>query len=129
MNPVQKAWQTAATELAIRVRSGESLLGIQDDPARLLFLPDFGGPLGAVVFVQSFEDCSTDTFDLDSPSSAGYYCSILSQESYSQFDRDHFIDTLVDWGFYGSDHYRPDWLPDSNRSEQGVDRKPDHVPS
>ena len=36
------------------------------------------------------------------------FCSLLSDESYGQFDRELFVATLNDWGWFG-DGQPPDW--------------------
>jgi hypothetical protein len=40
---------------------------------------------------------------------AGYFFSILSLETYARYRREHFIETLVDWGYFGPEECRPDW--------------------
>ena len=55
-------------------------------------------------------------FDADSEAVAeelrpyGYYLSCVNARRYSRFEREHFIETLVDWGYTGPATVRPTWL-------------------
>jgi hypothetical protein len=40
--------------------------------------------------------------DLPKTSDTDPFCSLLNDDQYGEFERDHFIDTLNDWGWFGS---------------------------
>jgi hypothetical protein len=64
-------------------------------------IQDIGGPKGTVVGVldDRLGDCRT---------AEGYYCSNLAL-SYRSYKRQHFIDTLNDWGWFGPAALPPAW--------------------
>jgi hypothetical protein len=39
----------------------------------------------------------------------GQLCSFINEESYAQYDRDLFVATLNDWGWYGDPAHAPGW--------------------
>ena len=43
------------------------------------------------------------------PEENGYYCSALNFEHYKNYDRQYFIDTLNDWGYFGDASKKPHW--------------------
>jgi hypothetical protein len=50
-----------------------------------------------------------DMSDFDTAEQFGYYCSALNPLSYANYERDSFIETLNDWGYYGADSKKPKW--------------------
>ena len=65
------------------------------------YIANFGRPKGTVVgnMGRSINDIRAEQ---------GYYSSCLS-ESYAQYNRQLFIDTLNDWGWYGEKGKEPKW--------------------
>lgn len=110
-NPVREAWFEAALDLRIRIQEPNPLEGVPDDSARVVYLPDFGGKRGAVVFVDDFGAGSRPSFDTSTKlvQAAGYFFSIVSLKVYSRYNREDFIETLVDWGYFGSPEGCPEW--------------------
>ena len=107
--PVREAWFEAALDLRIRIQEPNPLDGVPDDADRVVYLPDFGSKRGTVVFVQDFAAPTLERFGTKPLEAAGYFFSILSLESYARYKREHFIETLVDWGYFGPDESCPDW--------------------
>ena len=99
---ISRAWLEAAKDLGIRVTAPFSVQASEREPIiyEALIL-DFGGPKGTVVGVldDKLGDCRA---------THGYYCSNLSS-SYRDYGRQHFIDTLNDWGWFGPLELRPSW--------------------
>ena len=99
---ISRAWLEAAKDLEIRVTVPFAVQASDGDPiiyeAHIL---DFGGPKGTVVGVldDRLDDCRA---------TQGYYYSNLSF-SYREYGRQHFIDTLNDWGWFGPWELRPAW--------------------
>ena len=108
-HPVRDAWFEAALDLRIRIQEANPLEGVPDDGARVVYVPDFGSKRGAVVFAQDFEADSGRRFDTKPLEGAGYFFSILSLPRYSRYRREHFIETLLDWGYFGPADGCPDW--------------------
>ena len=97
------AWLTAARELGIEVVAPHTLIlpgGATIDVEA--FLPDFGGPKGAVaVALQDVQRCKL-------AAKSQHFVSHLA-ESYQVFERSRFQGTLDDWGWYGPTARRPAW--------------------
>ena len=97
-----EAWLEAGRELGIRVVAPFKLQ-TSDGTERWFeaLIPDFGGPNGTVA-----GNCNDELYDIRKQN--GYYASNL-YSSYRKFDRQHFIDTLNDWGWYGGRRQEPPW--------------------
>jgi len=99
---MSKAWLEAAKDLGIRVVAPFNVQTTDDElvtyEAHVL---DFGGAKGTVVGVldDKLRDCRAAN---------GYYCSNLAL-SYRYYERQHFIDTLNDWGWFGPSNCAPAW--------------------
>ena len=99
---IVEAWVEAGSELGIRVVAPFKLLS-EDGSDRWFeaYVRDFGGPNGTIA------GNSNDKLG-DIRQQRGYYVSNLSS-SYRKFDRQHFIDTLNDWGWFGERGKEPPW--------------------
>ena len=93
MSSVREAWFEAALDLRIRIQEPNPLEGVQDDGARVVYLPDFGSKRGAVVFAQDFEADPAERFSTKPLQLAGYFFSVLSSQGYSRYRREDFIDS------------------------------------
>jgi len=51
----------------------------------------------------------TDTTLAGDAEKEGYKWSFINRERYSVFDRETFMETLIDWGFFGPRDKRPSW--------------------
>jgi hypothetical protein len=49
----------------------------------------------------------------------GYFVSLLNPEVYCKYDRSQFIDTLVDWGYFGKPGEAPAWYKDEVAKVKG----------
>jgi hypothetical protein len=99
---ISHAWRQAASDLGIRVVAPFKLVSERGEvkwfEAHIL---DFGGPKGTVA-------CSQSSWRGDLRKSLGYYPSIL-YPTYRIYVRQLFIDTLDDWGWFGSPGDQPSW--------------------
>ncbi len=99
---ISQAWRNAAKDLGIRVVAPFAMLAAGNESITYeAYVLDFGGPKGTVVGVleDKLHDCRA---------AQGYYYSNLSA-SYRLYVRQHFINTLNDWGWYGPAELRPFW--------------------
>ena len=106
---VTEAFLVAGRDLGIDVVAPFNLIVDGQGYQFLAFLPHFGGPKGMVVAA----------IDLDSglgvaADKAGYYMSSVNVDAYGTYEREHYVDTLNDWGFYGPEGKRPSWLKPSS---------------
>jgi hypothetical protein len=101
-NAISRAWLEAAKNLEIRVAAPFAVqLPVGEPITYEAHILDFGGLKGTVVGVldDKMDDCRA---------TQGYYYSNLAP-SYRDYVRQHFIDTLNDWGWFGPAELRPAW--------------------
>ena len=104
---IAKAWREAASDLAIEVIAPYQ---ITDSSGYVLadsiaLVKHFGSPEGTVIFERHkpLDDV------LPHAEAQGRFCSMLDSLSYGRYNRDLFLDTLNDWGWYGDPKQRPTW--------------------
>ena len=113
---VVKAWLEASRDLGIRVVAPFVLTVNESEREYVALVRDFGRPKGILVAVSLCAPGSRGRIEsfaatvMSFAASAGYGCSILNAASYSTYERQHFIDTLFDWGYAGPPDARPSWL-------------------
>jgi hypothetical protein len=98
-----KSWRIAAQDLNIRIQSPFTLTVGKNKIIATLLVENFGSKKGTIVLSIDYEG------DFNEPKKLGYYCSALNPEGYSIYNREKFIDTLNDWGFFGEKKETPDW--------------------
>ncbi len=111
MNPdetnIANAWLAAAADLSISVIAPFNLE--IDDGEKCEFIAlikAFGSPNGTLVCLpEQWDDLGYDSLAEE----YGYYCSGLYPVSYSQYNRERFIDTLNDWSWFGDESKTPRW--------------------
>jgi len=86
------AWQTAAADLGIEVHS-PCIVEDETFPVHVVF---FGRPAGALPVLMG------DQRSRRRAEEKGFFISLLNPAIYCNYDRAQFIETLVDWGWFGS---------------------------
>jgi hypothetical protein len=104
-SPMAAAWQAAATDLGIRFDSpfGVAFRGRTTWCAG--WLPGFGCPAGAVIVGRESPDAI-----FEAAAAAGYYTSALSPYHYETYQRELFMETLNDWGWFARPADAPAWF-------------------
>jgi hypothetical protein len=109
------AWEEAALDLGFEIEMPFNLKTENGIISYALLIKQFGSPLGTLI--QAMDDYeNTDSI----PAQYGYYTSFLNPYSYNKYKREHFIETLTDWGYYGNSENKPDWY-------KGVDYETENV--
>lgn len=106
MEEIIHAWQIAAEELNIKVYSPFSFL--DEEGLRFQFelvIENFGSKKGTIVLSMN------EVNDTSIPERLGVFCSQVNLEIYGKYDREEFIDTLIDWGYFGPEEDKPAWYP------------------
>ncbi|HTQ29636.1 MAG TPA: hypothetical protein VMI53_00360, partial [Opitutaceae bacterium] len=101
---VVEAWKQASADLGIKFTS--PFVVIDPDGQRLEGLGlvhFFGRRLGAIISVIDGPLSRSKVWTNDD-----YFSSMLGR-SYERYERQHFIDTLDDWHFFGPESERPPW--------------------
>jgi len=108
---ITRAWLAAGVDLGIDVVAPFTL--IVDGQARtyLALVPHFGGGKGTVVAALPYAPVLAVH-----AKKADYRPSFVAVESYDSYRREHFIDTLMEWGFTGPTEKRPSWLAATTES-------------
>jgi hypothetical protein len=104
---VVEAWRQAADDLGIRFSSPFSIVTRGGHRMDCIgFVHQYGRRAGTIISVlhqpSSLADLVGKWQDDD------HFISVLGTR-YGQYDRQHFIDTLDDWQFFGPDTERPSW--------------------
>ncbi len=107
---VVEAWTTAAKELGIDVVTPFRFSVEGRAHECLAWLAHFGGAHGIVLVGISPPDFATDPMLHADATREGYRWSAINTQVYGAFDRERFVEALLDWGFYGPAERRPSWL-------------------
>ena len=104
------AWRAASEALGVEILAPYSFEWKGDVFDCLAFVPLFGGTKGTVV-----EALHEPGFDADprlraAAQEAGYFVSSVNTEAYSTYDKQLFVETLQDWGYFGPAEQAPPWL-------------------
>ena len=102
---IADAWSAAAVDLGIHVTTPASFEFGERMVEFDALIENFGSPAGtAVVPLQE-----TDSAMREAALEAGVFLSQLSP-AYAAYDRALFIDTLNDWGWFGTEGTEPAWF-------------------
>jgi hypothetical protein len=105
-NPITSAFAAASATLGFPFEPSFSVTLRDGSVVQSLGLVrNFGSQLGTLLFGAARQPSERELRELEAE---GYFCSALF-ESYHAFARQHFEDTLNDWGFYGEAQERPAW--------------------
>jgi hypothetical protein len=99
-----EAWKTATKDLNIKIQSPFYLTTKNLRKLKFDFLvKEFGSQKGIVIMRMS------KMHGRKAIRESGFAYSALSYRSYATYDRQLFIDTLNDWGYFGDTSKTPEW--------------------
>ncbi len=100
------AWETACIELGIEIIT-PFIINLRNEELKFpVFVKNFGRKKGTIIVQEGYLE------DHTIPRIEDYFFSALNPEVYSEFNKDLFIETLIDWGYFGSQKKKPKWLID-----------------
>ncbi len=107
MNPADEklitAWQQASSDLGIEIETPYIVNTEGGKVSYPVFVKNFGKKKGTII-------ARHDLFmDYPMPKHKDFFFSAVNAESYAKYNREHFIDTLEDWGYFGTDLNKPNW--------------------
>jgi hypothetical protein len=107
--PLVNTWREASKKLGFAFESPYTLMVGDERFSVIGFLPHFGSPRGMVldIWVAGVPD-STRALQ-QAARRAQIFCSSVSVETYSDYNREAFIEALNDWGYFGPEKARPPW--------------------
>jgi hypothetical protein len=91
---ISETWMIAGRNLSIEVRAPYTARYLEQTFEFVAYLPQFGRPQGVLVAVVG-DDMNLIT---SLAKGLGAYCSKVKPEFYGDYDRQLFIETLIDWG-------------------------------
>ena len=97
------AWKEASTDLKIDI---ETPFFLQTERGLIkydLLIKCFGSENGTLIIT------TDDISEFGTARKFGFYCSALNPCCYNKYDRENFIETLTDWGYFGMSENKPDW--------------------
>ena len=106
---VVAAWQSARGLLGVDVVAPFSFRGSSGNHVCTAYLPNFGGRNGIVIMETAPPSFNVDETAADDAARLGYKWSFINRDRYRAFDRDLFMSTLTEWGFFGPPDKRPEW--------------------
>jgi hypothetical protein len=111
MKRVCDAWRIAAVALSIKVEA-PYVIRTRDgkEVACIAHLVDFGGPNGMIIGLYSRPASETDKELKSAAESKGLFYSFINADFYERYDENEFKEALTDWGFFGDEDRRPNWL-------------------
>ncbi len=101
--PLIKAWKTAAQELGLDIISPLRMNTENGKVSYPVLVKNFGGKKGTIIARHVL------FIDYPMPKHKDYYFSAVNADSYSKYNREKFIETLEDWGYYGDETNKPEW--------------------
>jgi hypothetical protein len=109
---VVRALKQAASDLRVEVITPYSVSSGGVSHECLAFLPEFGSKKGMVVEGIEPPDFAISNELKNAAKEQGLYCSFINMDPYRSYNPDSFIRMLSDWGYYGSESTKPNWLVD-----------------
>jgi hypothetical protein len=98
------SWRTAVKDLNIKIQSPFYITTKNEQRLKFdLLVEDFGCQKGLIIMSAS------NMHGLKAINENGYSYSALNLKTYSTYDRQLFIDTLNDWGYFGDSSKTPGW--------------------
>uniref|UniRef100_UPI00404AD330 hypothetical protein n=1 Tax=Gelidibacter sp. TaxID=2018083 RepID=UPI00404AD330 len=92
------AWQKAANDLNLDIQFPNAIKNTDVT----IYIKDYGSPNGMIITRIGCEINPSEIEDKE------LFHSFLS-DTYEVYDRELFVDTLNDWGYYGEPSQKPDW--------------------
>jgi hypothetical protein len=98
-----KAWVKASKDLGVLIET-PFLLKIDNEEIKYdLLIKNFGSASGTLILTID------DMIYFNKAEKQGFYCSALNPFHYEKYNKNIFIETLNDWGFFGKEEFKPAW--------------------
>lgn len=108
------AWRQAGEDLGIKVQAPYLIRNPESTIVEYVaFLPHYGSPQGALLLFCSPPDYEPDPRALAFAKEREALYSFLNPEVYATYDRDLFVDTLKDYGYFGDGEEKSEWYGDT----------------
>ena len=101
---VCEAWSAASVDLSIEIITPFTLVENDHRYECIAYVPHFGSPNGTLVM--SMDGCREI---VKAGMARGYYVCMINADEYRHYERQHFIDVLNDWRYFGARSAFPQW--------------------
>ena len=108
-NEVAAAWREAGQSLGIRIVAPHTFEHDGRSHLCVAYVPDFGSPKGTAVSLTMAQPFGFDSTALADAQAEGFHCTLLNPDFYARFDRNTFVETIADWGYFGAPEEKPSW--------------------
>jgi hypothetical protein len=117
MKMAGNAWRIAASALSFRIEVPYLIRTTNGKQIPCVaFLPDFGSRNGMVIGLIG-ATYKTDRELALAAKPQGMFCSFINPAVYERYDEETFKEALVDWGYFGDESRRPNWLQKPARNQ------------
>jgi hypothetical protein len=118
MKMVGDAWRIAASALSFRIEAPHLIRATNGKQIPCVaFLPDFGSRNGMVIGLILGPTYKPDKELTLGAESLGMFCSFINAAVYERYNEEKFKEALVDWGYFGDESRRPNWLHKAARDQ------------
>ena len=107
---VSSAWIHAGLALGVKVTAPYEMRSDSGLVTYAAFLPEFGNLNGMLIGVLTLPDHEVDEGAKQAAKRAGMYVSFVNAEIYEEYKKEVFVEALRDWGYFGPEKYKPQWL-------------------
>ncbi|MBC7556173.1 MAG: hypothetical protein H7195_04350 [Chryseobacterium sp.] len=98
-----EAWREASEDLCLEIETPFYLESGKSKMKFDLLIKNFGSVKGTIIIT------TNDMSDFNKVNEFGFYCSALNPLHYNKYERENFIETLNDWGYFGEIENKPSW--------------------
>jgi len=74
------------------------------------FVANYGSKTGTIILLACPPDFEINSKLNNTIRNKGYYCTNINTEIYAIYKSDLFIDSLVDWSYFGPENKKPNWI-------------------
>jgi hypothetical protein len=111
---IKQSWEEASQKLGFKIIFDMEVVVGKGKYKSFAFVPEFGSKAGAFIGLRQPEDGKAQAKIFEHAKKIGAHFSMLYNEAYSSYEQSEFIETLVDWGYYGSAP-RPSWMAELHK--------------
>jgi hypothetical protein len=101
-------WKFASNELQLDVKMPFDLKFQNKVYYFPIYIKHFGSKNG-MILIPIEQYGNIDTIIINEIKRLKYYISFINIDSYKKYNKQEFIDTLNDWGWFGFDEHKPKW--------------------
>lgn len=103
-------WILASKEFGFKIQAPYILQKGEEEIYCVAYLPDFGSKNGMIIDIINPPDFIPTPRLEDLCSKMNLFYSSINSEIYSEYLKDSYIEALIDWGYFGDNKNKPNWI-------------------